>query len=296
MSPIPVLLNPQAGSAPANGPEGVTSVLRKAGVDVRVESCDPEALESTVRRLATEDVAVLAIVGGDGSHRTAAQVLAGGPTALAAFPGGRRNHFPRRLGLETMESAAAALAKGRMEEVAVGTVSGHVFLNTAVVGGYNQVVRLRERVRPVLGTWCGGVLAWAVVWARWPTQSVTVRTPQGVLSRTVPVVWTGTGPGTFPAPQNAPRPRTGDPLELLLPPGGGRSGALRVVPWLLRHGFTRGPGLRDVLEVIQTSWAEVDGPGPIPVTLDGEPMTVDGPARLALGERTLRVVVPPAPD
>lgn len=296
MSPIPVLLNPQAGTAPGNGPEGVAAVLRKAGVDARIESCDPGALESTVRRLAAGNVPVVAIVGGDGSHRTAAQVLAGGSTALAALPGGRHNHFPRRLGLESLESAAAALAKGRTEEVAVGTVGGRVFLDTAVVGAYNQVVRLRERVRPVLGTWYGGALAWAVVWARWPTRSVTVRTSEGVLSRRVPVVWTGTGAGTFPAPQNARRPRKGDPLELVLPPEGGRSGALRVIPWLLRHGFARGPGLRDVLEVIHTSWAEVHGPGPVPVTLDGEPMTVGGPARLALGERTLRVVVPPASD
>ena len=289
---LSVLINPESGGAGDDAARRLEEVLEAAGVEGVVEACDPAALADRAREVAARGAARVAVAGGDGTLRSVAQVLADGRAALGVVPMGRRNHFARRVGVPDLESAARALARGRVEEVALGSVSDEVFLNTAAVGAYEDVVRLRERVRPVLGTWGGAVVGWSVVWARWPVREVRLRTDDGERVRSVPVVWAGTGPDTFPAPHRAPLPRRGDRLQIVLPPTGGRAAALRVVPRLLRRAVGRHARLEEVLEVLRPSRAEIDGHGRLPVTLDGEPLEVEAPALLALGQRTLKVVVP----
>ena len=289
---LSVLLNPESGGAGSDAARRLAESLEAAGVEADVEACDPAALAGRAREVVARGAPRVAVAGGDGTLRSAAQVLADGGAALGVVPTGRRNHFARRLGLPDLESAALALARGRVEEVALGSVSDEVFLNTATVGAYGDVVRLRERVRPVLGTWGGTVVGWSVLWARWPVREVRLRTDDGEYVRSVPVVWAGTGPETFPAPHRAPLPRRGDRLQIVLPPTGGRAAALRVVPRLLRRAVGRHARLEEVLEVLRPIRAEIDGRGRLAVTLDGEPLEVEAPALLALGRHTLRVVVP----
>ena len=78
------------------------------------------------------------------------------PTVLVPIPAGRLNHCARRLGIASPADAAAAAARGAALNVALGVLRSEgterVFLNTAVVGAYPNVIRLRERMRPYLST------------------------------------------------------------------------------------------------------------------------------------------------
>src|SRR5436853_467253 len=72
-----------------------------------------------------------------------------------------------------------------------------VFLNTAVVGAYPAVIRLRERLRRAIGIWPAATVAGLWVWARWPCFDLVIRTADRELRRRTAMVWIGTGPGTF---------------------------------------------------------------------------------------------------
>src|SRR6478736_1716860 len=80
--------------------------------DCRVESCPPAELAERVRGQIDAGASFVGVAGGDGTLRTAAEVLAGTPVALLAVPTGTRNHFAKDFGIATVEDAGAAANAG----------------------------------------------------------------------------------------------------------------------------------------------------------------------------------------
>src|SRR5699024_10530086 len=90
---------------------------------------------------------------------------------LAVVPTGTLNHFARDVGVHTAEQVAQALMQGTAVHVDLGTVEvdgqpARWFVNTAGIGGYPDVVRLRERLEPRLGKWPSAAVALVRVLAR----------------------------------------------------------------------------------------------------------------------------------
>jgi diacylglycerol kinase family enzyme len=286
--PLHVLINAEAGGG-ADATR-LAEQLRDAGVSAVVEPVEPARLPDRIRELAT--LGRLGIAGGDGTMRTAAELLRGTPAVLIPFPTGTLNHFARRIGIADAAQACAAAAGGGSQTASVGVLSGgreYVFLNTAVVGAYPDVIRLRERMRPVLGKWPAAFVAGTIMWARWPCFDLTVRTEDRELRRHTPMIWIGTGPGTFPAPHEAPQAGRGDGLELVLLPPGGRRHGVRLFRslWARRRG--RGPETVG-LEVLRATEVEIDaGPHHLHLTLDAEPLRVKSPVRIRLEGGALQV-------
>jgi diacylglycerol kinase (ATP) len=77
---------------------------------------------------------VVAVVGGDGSQRTAASVLAESGTALAPVPGGTVNLLARVLGIDSVEAAADAIDGGGRRTIDLGAVEGETFVLNASSG------------------------------------------------------------------------------------------------------------------------------------------------------------------
>jgi undecaprenyl-diphosphatase len=141
-----ILVNPRAGS----GTEVDELIETFEGHEV-VE-CAPSDLDERLRTIlqADEKPAFVGIAGGDGTIRTAVELLldVSPETPLLAVPAGTRNHFARDLGLERIEDAVAAANEGSTRQVDAATVNSSWFINNSSVGVYPRLVAQREAREP----------------------------------------------------------------------------------------------------------------------------------------------------
>ncbi|HEY8373133.1 MAG TPA: phosphatase PAP2 family protein [Pseudonocardiaceae bacterium] len=110
-------------------------------------------------------VRAVGVAGGDGSVAAAATVAARHELPLVVVPTGTLNHFARDLGVTDPADSVAAVRSGMAVRVDLGTVwvdgaEQYRFVNTASLGGYPEMVRLRER--------------WAPRWGRWPAATAAL--------------------------------------------------------------------------------------------------------------------------
>jgi undecaprenyl-diphosphatase len=160
-----------SGSAPSlvDG-AGLTVVLNSrsgssSGADTRILALLPEAEiihwdpEYPLAEQISQDTRALGVAGGDGTAATVAQIAIDKGLPLAVFPAGTLNHFARALSLETYADTARAVVAGSAGTVDVGRINGSVFLNTAGLGGYPEMVRLRERLEHRIGKWPAAAVA-----------------------------------------------------------------------------------------------------------------------------------------
>jgi undecaprenyl-diphosphatase len=147
-------------SGTADSVDELAELLPKAHI-VPVEAGDDLAAK-LVDSLDGADAA--GVAGGDGSVAAAASAAEKHRIPLAVFPAGTLNHFARDIGVESVADAASAVAAGEAVTVdlAAVTVDGQVrrpFVNTASIGGYPDLVRMRERWQDRLGKWVAAGLA-----------------------------------------------------------------------------------------------------------------------------------------
>jgi diacylglycerol kinase family enzyme/membrane-associated phospholipid phosphatase len=110
-------------------------------------------------------VRALGAVGGDGTVAAVAAVAANRGLPMAVVPAGTFNHFARDAGVADVRAVAEAVRKGSGVRVDLGIVQidgtpPHWFVNTASLGGYPDMVRLRER--------------WQSRWGKWPAAAVAL--------------------------------------------------------------------------------------------------------------------------
>ncbi len=93
---------------------------------------------------------VVVVLGGDGTLNEAANGLAGSETALATLPGGSTNVFARTIGvvddpIEATGQLLAALSRGAIRRIGLGSVNGRYFLFHVGCGFDAAVVEQVER-------------------------------------------------------------------------------------------------------------------------------------------------------
>lgn len=171
-----VLVNPASGLAGEDPTAAVKLFWPRATV------VHPLPGTGLIEQLADElrtspgDVRALGVAGGDGTVAAVAAVAAEHRLPLVLVPTGTLNHLARDVGVEDAQAAADAAAVGvgiRMDlsEVSIGaadTPTAHRwFVNTASLGGYPEMVRLRERLETRgLPKWPAAALATARVLRR----------------------------------------------------------------------------------------------------------------------------------
>jgi diacylglycerol kinase family enzyme/membrane-associated phospholipid phosphatase len=124
-----------------------------------------EQLDEAVTEHA-ETVSAIGVAGGDGTVAAAAAVAGRRGLPLVVVPTGTLNHFARDVGVYDLQEAVDAGGAGQAVAVDLGLVDVHppqgdsdavvrtrVFLNTASIGSYPELVRLRERWQPRMGKW-----------------------------------------------------------------------------------------------------------------------------------------------
>lgn len=81
----------------------------------------------------------IAVAGGDGSMTRAVAELAHTKCALGVLPTGTGNSFARGLGIENMDAAVKAIARGARRKVDLGIVNGRYFANFATIGLVSEI-------------------------------------------------------------------------------------------------------------------------------------------------------------
>ncbi|WP_037319657.1 bifunctional phosphatase PAP2/diacylglycerol kinase family protein [Amycolatopsis orientalis] len=162
-----VLVNPHSGIDGRDPTEDVRFAWPKATLlypdpkqDLRAQLCDEiAARDNTVR--------ALGVAGGDGTVAAVAAVAADHDLPLALIPAGTLNHFARDVGMRSMPDADAATEAGNAVGVDLGEVEinddddHRYFVNTASLGGYPEMVRIRERLQKRHPKWPSAAIALA---------------------------------------------------------------------------------------------------------------------------------------
>jgi diacylglycerol kinase family enzyme len=136
-----LIVNPQAGSE-RETPEALSTAL--PSLELRIT--EPADLRRQLVRAVAEGVEIVAVAGGDGTIRTAANVLAQTDSTLLPVPLGTFNHFARFLGIDTVEAAAEALEGGVPTRIDLGDVNDETFVNNASLGWYAEMLETRARL------------------------------------------------------------------------------------------------------------------------------------------------------
>ncbi|HET8654300.1 MAG TPA: diacylglycerol kinase family protein [Longimicrobiaceae bacterium] len=289
-----MFVNARAGYLRGSNPGAVERALREAGVPVEVRGVAAADLGRALTKAVRDGVDRVGVAGGDGTQLIAAQALAGTGTALVPVPTGTLNHFARRVGIPDLATAAAALA-GPDRSMPLGVVDDELFLNTATLGLYADVVRRRERRRRWMTKWPAAALAFAEALARLRHLDLALEVDGEHLERRTPLLWVGVGWGSFPFVHEAPERRRQPDLEIVVLRPGSRLGALALMARLslLLHGRER-PVEDPALEVLHARRLVVRAHHPIGVTLDGEVRRLRAPVLLAVQDAALRVCAPPS--
>lgn len=154
-------VNPMSGT-PGYDPTEETKKEFPAATVVTVDE-DTDLVERLKRELAENAgrVRALGAAGGDGTVAAVASVASRHRLPLLVVPTGTLNHFARDVGVYDLRESVDASGAGEAVAVTLGTVDTHragsvatrSFLNTASLGCYPDLVRLRERWQPRWGKW-----------------------------------------------------------------------------------------------------------------------------------------------
>lgn len=271
-----IVVNVSAGS---DDPDDVVSRLRDDLPRARLIELEDGAGLREVLESGAEDATAVGVVGGDGSVNAAAGVAHAKGKALVIVPGGTLNHFARSLGIDDVDGAVRAVRGGESVGLDVGTVAGRVFLNGASIGGYTDLVDLRERLEGRLGKWMAALVALAWVLRR------SSPVPLEVDGRSMRVWMLFVGNCRYHADGFTPmwRDRLDDGLLDVRILDASRSWARTRFVWAFATGMLdRCPVYRrrvTTQEVVVRSQG-----GPIRLACDGE--TFDGPEEVCIAKST----------
>jgi len=251
----------------------------------------PKHLPDVLRESVAQGAKLIVVGGGDGSLRTAAEVLAYQDVTLGVLPLGTVNDFARNLGITpTVEAACKVIAEGHVARIDLGQANDRYFVITASLGfsAMTQHV-LTPRQKKLLGP-LGYVAASALALRRLRDLRITVRSEQGDERLTVMQAgvinghsWMG---GAFEIPGVD---LASGRLAFYAVPPQSKLALLRIVYNLRSGRFFDTPGLR----AFTTRDVSVETEKPQPLVLDGD-LFGKTPVRFRVASDALKVCVPAA--
>ncbi len=307
---VPARASPASAWAPAlpegegltvvvNGRSGqgnhgdLLAVLRADLPRAKVVEVGPADDMDAALAIAADSSRVLGVAGGDGSINSAAQLALARGTPLAVFPAGTLNHFAADLGLAGAGDSVQAILTGSAVAVDLGRADGisagfdrfsRVFVNTASLGGYPDMVAVRERFERRLGKWSAMIIALCWVLRNEPPFDVEIDGER----RRVWLIFVGNGvyhPDGF-APTYRSRLDEAK-LDLRVVDAAAPAARLRLVGGVLtgRLGRSRVYEQRTVERVLISS-AQA---GALPFACDGE--VAEGVERIVISPSAARLIV-----
>ncbi|MFP5021242.1 bifunctional phosphatase PAP2/diacylglycerol kinase family protein [Pseudonocardia phyllosphaerae] len=164
-----IVSNPYSGPPDQDVSEEVARYLPAAHQVVVGDGTSVETLLTDAIDELGEWVQAVGVAGGDGTVATAAAVADARGLPLVVVPGGTLNHFARDVGVYDIQEVVDATKAGEAVAVDLALVEAHpgrlddpadrsvtrtrFFINTASIGSYPELVRLREQWQPRYGKW-----------------------------------------------------------------------------------------------------------------------------------------------
>jgi diacylglycerol kinase family enzyme len=256
---------------------------------------------------AADGIEVVAVLGGDGTLNEAANGLAGTTTALGVLPGGSTNVFARTIGMtndpvQATHELLAALARGSIRPINLGSVNGRYFLFHAGLGYDAAVVAQVER-RGSLKRYAGHALFVAAALTTWwrhydrsrPRFSIASTSASGRSDKVEEAFFAiclNTNPYTFLG---------NHPLDV--DPGADLDSRLSLVTFRALNLVTllpvawgalrgRGVGGRNVTSTADVVSATVEAFTPLPYQVDGDYLGEAEHLELRSERHALRLVIP----
>lgn len=293
-----VVVNESAGAPLAREPLESTlhDLLRDQGLDAEVHLVPGTEIEQTIRRALENGAEGIAAGGGDGTISTAAAVLAHGTVPLGVLPLGTLNHFAKDLGIPLdLAGAVRVLAEGHLSRVDLGEVNGHPFINNSSIGGYPEVIRIREHHRRHFGRakWTAHSIAFFRFLRRFRVLQVLLHLDGASVIRKTPFVFVGNNEYLLNETLTAARRSlTGSCLCVYTARCDNGLQFLRLFGLLLTNRLAQAPEFHAhcVEEVrVQTRHAHLH------VSRDGEIHQMDMPLQYRILSQALPVILPEIP-
>jgi undecaprenyl-diphosphatase len=158
---VRMVVNPDSGPMLSPDP---TPILREALPEAElIELTEDLDLDEVLRRPGAE---VLGAAGGDGTINCVAAIAADLGLPMLAAPAGTFNHLCADARIDSVEQAIEAVKHGEAIQVDVGRIDGHIFMNTATLGLYVELVDVRERFEKRIGKFPALLVALVLVLGR----------------------------------------------------------------------------------------------------------------------------------
>lgn len=169
---VVLVYNPRSGTAPSI--HDLRRYFKQADVSIGVEIKLESGFEKKLKRH-LRPKQIIAVVGGDGTMSSVANLMHGTEAILAPLPGGTLNHFTKDLGIEqNIEQAIKDLADSRPRAVDYATVNDRVFVNNSSIGLYPSALQARAHIEDKLGKWPAAVIGSIRAWVRFRRYQLTV--------------------------------------------------------------------------------------------------------------------------
>lgn len=146
---VEVVLNLASGSVSPDAPGQAEEILAQYGVSSRVCASSSGDLEQCLRSALDAGPDLLAVVAGDGTARSAAEMCGADGPLLAPLAGGTMNMLPHAIygARPWQEALVDILDHGVERPLAGGTVDGKLFLVAAILGAPALWAPAREAMR-----------------------------------------------------------------------------------------------------------------------------------------------------
>jgi diacylglycerol kinase family enzyme len=286
-SKIPAFVNPESGTA-----EGARDALERTGLFDIIE-CPPAELSDRIKSAVDGGARRVLIAGGDGTIRTAVEVIAGTPVELAVLPSGTLNHFAKDHDLPIDLDEAAQVAAGPFVITTdVGRVAGNVFHGTSSIGAYVVFMRTRERIEKYFGY---NASFFALIWTfvRMPTIRVELEVEGTRRVFTTPMLFVAVGERELKVPTLGGRVENGRCGLHVMAVKGRRRARLFVVAL---DAFSN--GVREASRSPELDTYVVDNLSisvrrkRVRISFDGEAATVEAPLEYRFEKDVLKLVAP----
>ena len=296
-----VILNAAAGTTAQAEADSiiprVKEALTAAGIEGPVEIAAPGDFTDRLTQMIAMRPAIVIVGGGDGTIRSAAEILVGTGIRLGVLPLGTLNHFAKDLGIPPdWRDAIPALANAADAEVDVGQVNDRVFLNNCSIGAYAEAVRRRDalRRRESFGKWRAMFHAVLETFRRFPHFRLHIDREGATRFVRTPLLVVGNNRYSGHVLDSSLRPRLDEGRLFIYSAHVHRHFAfLRLALQALIRGLD---GAESLDTADATAFTIASESGKLPIALDGEPMDLGCPMHFRIRPKSLRVLRPSKPE